>query len=372
EKIKHVYEEVVDTAKRGPKPFTITFQSESDPKSAFVTSSCTYNTKVDYVYYQTPSDAHARYYNDTRRFVSYPGSGQALKPFWDMRYTNSVSKYIDGGVHLEYADHSVNTGLDAREGIRNVEIGTSLAQINPDGAVAQAKCVNGSVAAGTIINLYDAPEQYLTYAGPQSSFKYILARSALTSPWKSDGSGNIMIQANFDEPIYHNFSNNIGGGVYFNLFLHNKRNGKLLNYVIGIYGIGEAWMKEKAGIRFDPTTGVIHVATVIKDSSWWCTKSPSSLEIQEVFNGPTRTNYDDGVWSEFYRVNIAYQNLLAVLKELKDNPPPEAAGEDFGLSPEDWEVTSIMIQYELEEEGGKAILAGSFKDFNAFISKNPL
>ncbi len=373
DKLKHKYEEITGKGdKRGPKPFTVIFQSVNDSKEAFVNSSCRYNTIVNYTYYETPTDAHARYYHDTRGLTSYPGSGQALKPFWDIRYTNPVTRYIDGGTHLEYANHAVNTGLDARSGYQNVEIGTSNAQTDPNGVVAQAKCVNGEVAAGAIINLYDSPEQNLVYAGPQTTFKYHLARTRLTSPWSNSGSGNMMIQANFDRPIYHNFAKNIGGGVYFGLFLHNKKNGKLLNYVIGIYGIGDAWMKEKAGIRFDPTTGIVHVATVIKDSSWWCTKSPSSMEITEVSNTPGKKISDDGAWNDFFRVNISYDNLKAVLQELKKNPPPEAAGEDFGLNPADWEVTSIMIQYELEEQGGKAMLSGSFKGFAAFVSKLPI
>ena len=373
-KLKHKYEEVTgkNKNKRGPKPFKVIFQSESAPKVAFVTPSCKYNTTTNYVYYQTPAEANAKYYRDTRGFTSYPGSGKALKPFWDIRYTNSVNKYINGGNGTHYANHAVNTGLDARSGYRNVEIGTPMSQTNVNGVVAQAKCVGGNLVAGTTVNLVDAPEQYLTYAGPQSTFKYHLGRTKLTSPWSSDGSGNIMIQANFDIPVYHNYAKNIGGGVYYGLFLHNKKNGKKLNYVIGIYGIGDAWMKEKAGIRFDPTTGIIHVATVIKDSSWWCTKSPNSLEIQEVTTTPTGITGDDGVWNNFFRVNISYQNLLAVLKELKQNPPQEAAGQDFGLNPADWEVTSIMVQYELEEEGGKALLSGSFKDFGAYISKLPI
>ena len=368
-KVKHVYEEIRGKKSRGPKPFKVVYQDENAPKSILVSSACSHNSNVNYVYYQTPSDAYSNYYRETKSYVSYTGR---QKPFWDIRYVNSVSKYIDNQTHTEYANHALNTGLDARSGSRNIEIGTSMAQVSPEGSVAQAKCVSGALAAGTIINLNDAPEQYITYAGPQSTFKYKLGRSTLTSPWKSDKTGNIMIQANFDAPLYHKYGNNIGGGVYFNLFLRNKKTGKHLNYVIGIYGIGEAWMKEKAGIRFDPTTKVIHVATVIKDSSWWCTKSPSSLEIQEIFDSNLRTNYDDGVWGEFYRVNISYQNLLAVLKELKDNPPPEAAGENFGLSPQDWEITSIMIQYELEEQGGKALLGGSFRDFKVYVSRLPL
>jgi len=57
---------------------------------------------------------------------------------------------------------------------------------------------------------------------------------------------------------------------------------------------------------------------------------------------------------------------------LKTNPPVGAENTDFGISPEDWEVTSIMVQYELEESGGKALLSGSFRGFNAYISEDAI
>jgi len=136
--------------------------------------------------------------------------------------------------------------------------------------------------------------------------------------------------------------------------------------------MGEAWQKEKAGIRFDPTTSIIHVATVIQADSWWTTISPRSKAIQEVFDTPNKTTKDDNTWNSFYRTNISYQNLLAVLNALKNNPPEEIAGQDFGSSPEDWEVTLIAVQYEIEEQGGKALLAGSFSGLEAYISENPL
>ncbi|NPA29039.1 MAG: hypothetical protein GXO33_02525, partial [Epsilonproteobacteria bacterium] len=53
------------------------------------------------------------------------------------------------------------------------------------------------------------------------------------------------------------------------------------------------------------------------------------------------------------------------------NPPPNVAGQNFGSNPEDWEVLLIGIQYELAEEGGKALLAGSFRGFEAGISRLP-
>ena len=71
-------------------------------------------------------------------------------------------------------------------------------------------------------------------------------------------------------------------------------------------------------------------------------------------------------------VNIAYQNLFALLQELRETAPVGAEGQDFGLNPGDWDVTSAMIQYELEEEGGKATFSGSFTGFEAYVSNGPI
>lgn len=371
DKIKHVYSEVTGQDTRGKRPFDVVFQDNDNDKIAVITAQCSQNRKVDFKYYETPSDAGNNYFRDTKNLISYPGS-TILKPFWDMRYVNSASRYIDGGSHNEYADHSLYTSLDARSGSNNVVNGTSSAQTDESGSVTQARCSSGQIAAGTSINLYDAPEQYLEYAGVQSTFVYRLGHTARTTPWKSDKSGNLVLQGYFDYPLYKNFESNIGGGVYFGFYLKNRVTGIQLNYIIGLYAAGEAWMKEKAGIRFDPTTKIVHVATVASDDSWWSTKSPTSQPITEIYNQEQPFGADDDNWSYFFRVNVSYQNLLAVLDELRKNPPAEVAGTDFGLSPEDWELTSIMVQYELDEEGGKAILGGSFRGFEAYISHLPI
>ena len=155
------------------------------------------------------------------------------------------------------------------------------------------------------------------------------------------------------------------------MFLYSSKINHHLNYVIGVYASGVAWKKEKSGIRFDPTTNVVHVATVIKKTSWWSTMSPNSKSIKEIASKTINTK-DDGKWDDLYRTNISYQNLLAVLNELKTNPPAAVAGQDFGLSPEDWKVTLLAVQYELEEKGGKALLAGSFRGFEVSISQLPV
>jgi hypothetical protein len=283
-----------------------------------------------------------------------------------------MTRYIDGGSYGFYANHSEFTGLDARFGTNNVVLGTNASTGDSSGGVAQSECVNGDLTIGTTINLYDTPEQQIIYGGPQTTLAYQLASSSLTSPWNSNHKGNLAIEAYFDEPIYANYALNMGGGVSFGLFLNNKKTGEKLNYVIAVYLIGDAWLAEKAGIKFDPTTHIAHIATVIDDASWWSTKSPKSLPAKEIKSNITKKTVDDGMWNNLYRVNISYQNLLAVLNELKTNPPVGAEYQNFGVSPEDWEVSSIMVQYELEETGGKALLSGSFRGFQAYISQDSI
>jgi len=372
DRVKNQYDEYIgDGDTRGEKPFTVIYQQDENAKIALISSACISNNTVAYTYYQTPIDAQRSFLQDTKNLISYPGKG-SLKPFWDIRYVNPVSQYINGGEYTSYPNHGERTGLDVRSGNNNLGVGTGASETDVGAGVAQSKCVDGVLSAGTTINLFDAPEQYINYAGPQSTFAYRIGRTSRTSPWRADGKGNLMMQGSFDRPLYFNYDNNLGGGVYIGLFIRNKKTGKYLNFVIGVYAAGTAWVKEKSGIKFDPTTNIVHVATVIKENSWWSTISPSSNSIQEVFSKENETTSDDGKWNEFYRVNISYQNLLAVLQELKNTPPDGAAGQDFGLSPQNWEVTNIMVQYELEESGGKATFSGSFRGFEAYLSEYPL
>ncbi len=372
DRAKNSYEEYTGGDQdRGEKPFVVEFQDTQNITNTLVTSKCSSSDKVKYIAYSTPTDAQSSYFTDTATLITSPQSN-LYKPFLDIRYFNPVTKYIDSSNSDFYPNHSTFTGLDSRDGVENITIGTDASKLDISGGVVQAECINGELAVGTTINLFDAPEQSIIYGGPQATLIYQISSSSIVSPWSSDQKGNLVLQGYFDEPIYINHGENIGGSVSFGLFLNNKKTGKKLNYVIAIYAIGEAWIKEKAGIKFDPTTGIVHVATLIKDSSWWCTKSPQSKEMKEVSSTPNRRSSDDGVWGDFYRVNISYQNLRAVLDELRINPPVGAEGVEFGLSPEDWEVSSVMLQSELEESGGKALLSGSFKGFEVYSSEYPL
>lgn len=368
ERIVERYDDYVGENERGERPFKLVYQENENDKSPIVSSSCNANQVPQYISFLTQQEASSNIFSSLRNLYSFPEKN-ILKPYWDIRYVNPISQNIN----TENApNHGELTGLDTRTGSQNITVGTGLSKVDASANVIQSECVNGSLAAGTTLNLFDAPEQFLTYAGIQSTYAYTMSSDSNILPWKNNGDGNLMIQASFDTPIYNNFSSNLGGSVSFNIFLYNATTKQHLNYVIGIYAMGKAWQQEKAGIRFDPTTNIIHVATVIHEKSWWSTISPKSNTIKEVFNQANNKTIDDGQWNNFYRVNISYQNLLAVLKELNANPPVEVAGQNFGLSPEEWKISFLAVQYELEEGGGKALLSGSFRDLSAYISALPL
>ncbi|MEA1879452.1 MAG: hypothetical protein U9N11_02240, partial [Campylobacterota bacterium] len=356
-----------DEDPRGEKPFTVVYQADENNKQVLLSANCAFNQTPKYVHFSTQTEASQNIFKAIQNLYSYPTN--TLKPYWDTRYINPVSQYINGTNATHFPDHSQLTGLDARTGQQNITVGTGLSQVDASGSLVQSKCVNNQLSVGATLNLYDAPEQSLIYAGIQSTFNYQIHPNNHIQPWKNDGTGNLVTQAHFNAQAYHNYDENIGASISFNIFLYNPKIKKHLNYVIGVYAAGVAWKKEKSGIRFDPTTNIIHVATVTGKDSWWSTISPKSLPIQVISNGNPENTEE---WDEFYRVNIAHQNLLAVLQELKTNPPVEVAGQDFGLTPSDWELTLVAVQYELEEQGGKASLSGSFTGFESYITQNPI
>ena len=342
---------------------TIKFENNESKKNLFISSKCSLN-KPSYIYYETPKDAYENIFKDTKELISIPPKN--LKPHWDIRYVNRVTQYKNNYVNFEKL-----TGLDFKEA--ELFVGTDASIEQYSASVAGVKCIEGKLAAGTTINLADAPQMYIDYGGPHSTFIYRVAQGLdIAKPWKEDKSGNLLLQANFTTPIYKNFSKNIGGGVNFGIFLRNKKKELSINYIIGIYAIEKGSMEEKNNPLFDPTTGIVHISTVIDKNSRWSTMSPKSQEITRVLSNITKLRDNINRWPSFYRVNITYNNLYSVLKELKTNPPAEVADKDFGLNPADWEVSSIYIQYELEEEGGDALLSGSFRGFEAYTSKLPL
>ena len=345
-------------------------QPQPDVLIPIISASCSANESVKHVYYERMIDAHTNYFVDIQDLVTIPGTTSG-KPYWDIRYVNPITKYMDGGDYSYFANHGEFTGLDTRTGIDNLAFGTYASTGDSSGSIAQAECIGGAITAGTTINLYDTPGQELLYSGPQTTFAYRLGSAPQTSPWNADGTGNLMIQAFFDRPLYADYGGNYGGGVNIGFFLKNKITDKHINFVISAYGIGEdfssAKLNESREILFDPTTQVVHVDTVFKDGTIYSTKSQYSRTTELVTSDHDKRTSDDGKWENFFRVNVSYQNLMSVLQKSQEQ------GWAYDLHPEDWEVTSMMIQFELEEEGGgKAILSGSFQSFEVYSTINPM
>ena len=331
----------------------IEFQTHNDPGKGIVLSHTNYNEPVKYFQYSRLADTK-RYLRDTRDLVSDP-SYQKARPYFDLRYVNPVFP-IGGDV-----GHGKYTGFYNAENT----IGTSAADIDPLGSLIQYS-ESDVITGGVTLNLYDAPIQNIPYGGLQMSFSY---RVKNQYAWR-DGYKNLMIQCRLNKPVYRKTGDNIGGSVSFVLFLYNKKLGQHLNYVIPIYSYGIGWTDEQKKMHFDPNTNTVHIASAIKQGTRYTTKSPLSLTTELVPISQRETN--EKYFENLFRVNITYLDLATVLQELKANPPENIAGKNLGLSPEDWSLQSMALQYELEEGGGKASLSASFQGFEAIMSPLPL
>lgn len=110
----------------------------------------------------------------------------------DIRYANPVTQHVHNFNASWTPKHYKYTGLDARTGYRNSVVETYASTYNTSASVTQAECINGNLAFGTTINLYDVHEQTLTYAGPETTFAYNFGDTSIR-PWKSNKTGNYMM-----------------------------------------------------------------------------------------------------------------------------------------------------------------------------------
>lgn len=236
---------------------------------------------VDKVIYQTPQDTIS-YLSDTKDMITY----------WDDRYITSTSMSA-------CTPNLVNsTSVDTTTTLGNIEFG-----------------------------------------GSQSTLVYRLSN---VYPFQSQS--NLMMQVRFSTVNYVNLNTNIGGGIYFNLFLVSKLTNERINYVISIYTFGQAWSKEQSGILHDPTTNTHFISTTVDKGNNYSTIS----DISDIINTP----------NGFFRVNITHENISNVLTStiFRDK------------NPDNWEVQFIGMQFELEEAHGDAVLTGAFSEFSSYTT----
>ena len=182
------------------------------------------------------------------------------------------------------------------------------------------------------------------FGGPQSSLIYRPSKKHF--PWTNGG--NLMMQVDMTSMNYENLDTNIGGNIAFNLFITNERTGKQINYVISLYALNQGWSEEQPNVLHDTSTKTDFISTVIKPGTKYVTMSEHS----------NLTNEGLG----FFRVNISTENLNTALIE---------AGEQ-NINLNDWSINIIGIQFELEEDGGDAILSGSFKGLEIYSTTSPM
>jgi len=347
----------------------------ADYVTPIISAQCASNNNVDYIAYSHPDEATASIFYDLNRKNLY-SSISSLKPYWDIRSVNHVSKYINGGSYA-YPNQGQFTGLDVNRGYKNIGIGTEISEYAAGGSIAQSECVNGYLAGGALINRFDAPSQSITYGGQAMTFSYTFERNPI-NVWNSNKTGNLMIQGQFEKPWYYNYDGkNAGGEVNIIAYMHNSKTGKLFSYVISVYRTTQK-IEEKP-VQFDTSTNIPHASTMIANGTRYVTKSTFSKSTQRS-RGATLVS-DDNTWNDFYRVNISYTNMKNALKSAantKDKKGIEAdnaqlfASNPANLNPANWDVTSIGLQYEIYNSGVGSSLAGSFRAFEAYSTSQPI
>lgn len=304
------------------------------------------------VYAQSPSSIPPGGFPEMVNWVTIPlnRAGTIMKPYLDFRYVNPVAPRSNFVNHLPYSGIS-STGAEGKAW------GTAASVVDASGALMQYKCVNGFLVAGGMINGFDSPSQSITYGGPQGTLSYLFAGniSNAPSPWRSTGTGNLMMQGQFSMPFRFSADNVGGADGGFNIFMRKKTGTpEHLNFVISTHRSYD--LIEDPKLHIDPTTNAVHISTLAADGTKWVTNSPFGKSAQ----GMRNTLLGAESWPDFYRVNISYYNMAMVL---------QAAGKTS--KPEDWVVTAASVQYEFTGSNQQS-LGFSVRAFELFQSDAPL
>jgi len=317
---------------------------------------CWNNQDIEYLYYRTPADADREHYNNlyNRGLFTNPYSN-TFKPMWDLRYVNPSSSLFDAANHANY------TGLDTRDGYRASAFGTSISRWNNAGSIVQTKCVNGILTGGVMVNLWDAVDQSIeeVKGGPQASLMYHF--SGDVRPWVNGKS--LRLQANFDRPIYTKSPGNMGGNISFVATIQNIYDPKKqFYYVMPVWSYGKGYTRNQSWQNDGNLPFVVAPFTSThNDGTRYAIAYKYSNQTFEVTPN-TRPNptSDDGKWPHFFRAYVPYRSLQKALSD-----------RGYNSRPEDWKVIMLGIQYEIEENGGKGSIAGSFYGFRADITDDP-
>ena len=184
----------------------------------------------------------------------------------------------------------------------------------------------------------------VVFGGPNSTLVYRFQDKHF--PWKNKT--NLMMQVEFDSNSYENLDTNNGGTVCFNFFARNVNTGHRINYVINIFSYGQGRTYEVDKVLYDPSTDTHFINSVLKPGTEYTTLS----DISNIIND------DNGL----FRVNVSAANFNKALQDMEG---------DNGTA-EDWYLTFIGMQFELEEEKGNGLLDGKFRKFKSYITTSPM
>lgn len=330
-------------------------------QTPLVSSLCSTNQEQEPLYFGSPPPLGTVIY----KRLSVPMNGNAIMaPYWDVRYTKPISrldKPLATTPVTTYANHLPYSGINSSSYAVAPAWGTEASKSDASGSLVQTKCINGYLAASAAVNGWDSVP-VITFGGPAATWTYqftagLAGINTAAAPWHPDGTGNLMLQGLFTRP-YHHSADNLGGAeVNLNVFLADKYfPSKTINFVISVFR-SNGILSEGSAIAPDPTTGAAWVSTLIQDQTQWVTASPYSYRTMSM----TGTTSSSEMWPYFYRVNITYANLMAVLRSAKT----------LGVKPENWVVTNVAVQTEITGSLNQSV-GSSVRAFEVYSSNSAL
>ena len=209
-------------------------------------------------------------------------------------------------------------------------------------AISTTTCLN-NVAQHRLV-LMARNKVNVAFGGPQST----LIHKTKARPW-SRGTG-LMMQYTLNYAEMQVLKGDPSGNVALILFAENVLTGKRINILVSTIVLGHAWVDEQPEPLYDPTTKTTFYSSSLKKGNKYTSMDNYSNEVIQR-SGPFKIG--GGI---FFRSIITYENFQTMISRA-----------DLGHTPEDWELTIIGLQTEIEESTGEANLELNFENFEAYI-----
>lgn len=184
----------------------------------------------------------------------------------------------------------------------------------------------------------------IIYGGNNISIKYIF-RNRYVFKNKSFPLFSFYIKS-----LMYTNNNSLGGNISVISYFYNKKTNQHITITANAIAFGKSNTKEVKEPRFDPTTNIVHIESMIYKDTIYTTKTTKSDCVVRV---------DNILNNKLFQVAITEQNFKRALSET-----------NMDINIENWELSESMVQIEFEEvENGDDMLDISISDFEINILK---